>query len=1165
MSTSSPAADRNLIFGLLALQMDFVSREQLLDAMNAWMLDKHTPLGDVLCRRGVLAEDERQVLNLALEKHIKRHGGDPQVSLAALPVGPELRQDLDRLNDPDLRASLAPGSPTRHVVATGSLVSAVTVAPLATAPAGMRYRRLREHARGGLGEVHVALDEELKREVALKEIQDRFADQPDSRARFLREAEITGKLEHPGVVPVYGLSCYPDGRPYYAMRFIRGESMQQAIARFHQADEQPRRDPGERSLALRELLTRFVAVCNTVAYAHSRGVIHRDLKPANAMLGEYGETLVVDWGLARLLDQPESEGTVAEQPLRLGSVGSTAATALGQVVGTPAYMPPEQAEGRLDRVGTASDVFALGATLYCLLTGQPPHRGPDVLDQARRGEVVPARQRKRSVPAALEAVCARAMAMRPEERYPTARALAQEVQRWLADEPVTAYQDPLAERVRRWGRRNRSVATAGVVLLLAGVVGLTLGLGAVAREEARTRDALEQSQENLHRAEKAEQLAQANLYLAGKAVNDCFKVTSNDPLFNQPRMEPARKLLLKTMLPFYKQIQARRPGDSALEREEAAQWFRVGLIEHALGHLPEARLAYERAGALSGKLVETHPEDPRHQKDLASTHLNRGLLLNEQGKHQEALEQWRLARDLQSNLVKAHPESPEYRGDLASTHNNTGTLLAQLGKFPEARKEYQQALDLQSKLVKTHPRVPAYQNALASSHHNLGYLLAELDLRQEALQQYQLARNLRTRLVKFHPEVTQYQCDLARTHNNLGLLLRQLRKYPEALKEHQLARDLRSKLLRDNPDVPEYQEERAVSHHSMGLLLAALNKRQEALEQYQQGRDLLVKLVRAYPDRPGYRERLAGIRNSLAQRLTDWHKFSEALEERQQARDLLVKLVKDRPDVLRNVNDLVGTHSRLGLLLIELRKLQEALKEYQQEHHLLVKLVKVHPDVPVYKINLAGTCCNLGSLLGATGKARQALDHYARAIELLHAVRQRQPDNPTAKVFLHNSHRGRAVLLTRRHRHHEAIADWDRVVELTPAAQRDFARLQRACSRARAGDYRRAALEADDLERAASLSAATLYGLAAIRTLNAASTARDPSRPLPEREKWAEQSARQALALLRRAAAAGHFRKPSAIPGLDRDMDLAWLANRDDFKSFRASLQPPPGKTIPPR
>jgi serine/threonine protein kinase len=170
---------------------------------------------------------------------------------------------------------------------------------------------LRPHARGGLGEVFVARDQELHREVALKEIQARH-DDPRSRSRFLLEAEVTGGLEHPGVVPVYGLGAYPDGRPFYAMRLIKGDSLKEAIGRFHQADV-PGRDPGERRLALRGLLRRFVDVCNAVAYAHSRGVLHRDLKPSNVMLGPYGETLVVDWGLAKVVGRPAGSDGATEE------------------------------------------------------------------------------------------------------------------------------------------------------------------------------------------------------------------------------------------------------------------------------------------------------------------------------------------------------------------------------------------------------------------------------------------------------------------------------------------------------------------------------------------------------------------------------------------------------------------------------------------------------------------------------------------------------------------------------------------------------------------------------------------------------------------------------------------------------------------------------------
>jgi eukaryotic-like serine/threonine-protein kinase len=459
---SESPIDRNLLFGILALQNNFISRESLLAAFALWIVEKQQALGMILIEQGRLTQSQYDLLVALTDQHILQHGNDPEQSLAVVSSVGSIREQLMHLGDSQL-CSLLSILPEPAI----DPQSTEYFSPDQSRKAGERFRVLRPHAKGGLGEVHVAQDLELRREVALKEIQAKYADHPDSRSRFVLEAEITGGLEHPGIVPVYGLGQYADGRPYYAMRFIRGDSLAKAIELFHKADAVPR-DRGERAIELRKLLGRFIDVCEAIEYAHSRGILHRDLKPGNIMLGKYGETLVVDWGLAKLIERAGDAENSGETTLRPLS-GSSNPTMMGSAVGTPAYMSPEQASGRLDELGVTSDVYSLGATLYCLLTGRAPIVGDgagEILRKVQRGDFPRPSEVKTGVDATLQAICLKAMALTTSARYSSPKALANDVERWLADEPVSCYREPITVRTKRLIRRHQATA-AGIVAALA--------------------------------------------------------------------------------------------------------------------------------------------------------------------------------------------------------------------------------------------------------------------------------------------------------------------------------------------------------------------------------------------------------------------------------------------------------------------------------------------------------------------------------------------------------------------------------------------------------------------------------------------------------------------------------------------------------------------------
>ena len=565
---SQNVADGNLLFGILALQTDFITRDELIAAMHAWALDKRKGLGEILVERQALTVEERALLEPLVRKHVENHGDDPQQSLAALTDVRGMRQSLKAITDPELEVSLNRLADLERTTAHSATTD---YASPRSSSRDCRFRILRPHARGGLGEVFVALDEELGREVALKQIQDRFAADPESRARFVLEAEVTGGLEHPGIIPVYGLGSFPDGRPFYAMRFIRGDSLKEAIERFHRA-ELSERDPGERTLELQRLLRRFIDVCNAIAYAHSRGIVHRDLKPGNVMLGPYGETLVVDWGLAKPIGRTATTEQPPERTLRPSSGSGFTPTQVGAVIGTPQFMSPEQAAGHLDELGALSDVYSLGTTLYCLLTGHAPFSDSDVgavLRKVQSGEFPPPREVNKEIPGALEAICLKAMALQPGDRYDSPRSLANDLEHWLADEPVTAWRDTASTRARRWARRHNTVVAGGLAVLLTAFIALAISTVVVSRKQRETDDARRKAESSFRQAQAA--------------VDRYLKEISENRLLNVPGLQLLRKDLLVAARGFYEQFVKERGHDPTVQADLGTAYVNLGRITAETG------------------------------------------------------------------------------------------------------------------------------------------------------------------------------------------------------------------------------------------------------------------------------------------------------------------------------------------------------------------------------------------------------------------------------------------------------------------------------------------------------------------------------------------------------------------------------------------------------
>ncbi|MBC8352094.1 MAG: protein kinase [Planctomycetes bacterium] len=1020
--------DRNLLFGILALQLEYVDSTQFTEACGAWAVAKQKSLSEIFIERGWMTADESAEVEQLVERKIEKHSGDTHKSLVMeatgeMPPSPSASAQFEATIDSSVKSRDAGDIEDTHASTPTGYEQLETI-QYEESEERTRYSLTKMHGEGGIGRVWQAHDQRLNRQVALKEIRPDREVSASAAKRFAKEAQITSQLEHPNIVPVYKMVGGANTtRSFYTMRFVRGDTFRDAIDAYHRHQ----RDGKATELELRELLHSFIAICNALGYAHSRGVVHRDLKPSNVMVGSFGEVIVLDWGLAKMIDQPDDddEHLLESGPISVTDDVGIDETMQGAVLGTLPYMAPEQAAGRIDKINEKTDIYGLGAILFAVLTGNHPHRGTSTREVRSHilNEPTPrVRTDDAKIPPMLDAICAKAMAKKRTERYDKARDLAEDVRRWLADEPIDCYTEPLTTRIGRWLRRHRTWAQAISASLLI-ITAVSIASVMIVDNARRAESLAKQEAEDSLVAEQQAKVEATRRFEEARDAVDTMMTGVSEVLAYFPGMQSLREQLLTQAVERYEQFTADKSDDPELQAEATRAMIRLGDVFRGLSKYDLAQSTYEEAaermqslldggsnsqsariqlasaksklGVLQAELgdyeqsITSYDESLQLYDKLLETEttalllrertgavVNRAMLLSKHGATEEALTELETAASVFEELAEGGTD-PGFVAGLAMTEANIANVLISVGRNRDAISHAEEAIALYGTLATNFPDHPPYLESLATTRLNLAAAYRTSGLDREELSTYEAALGDYDLLVSSRSDVPVYRERQASTEREIATYLHTLGDNRTAHEAIGMAINTTEALLSTQIPLAGYHEQWALEQATLGRILSDLGQDEEAALHLGAAIGRYDALIESDPDfSSSYRTQRAACRSALGNLYRKTNDHEPALVTLKQAIGEFEKLSDEDPGNAIYQNGLAWNYSYIADLHWQLEMPEAARDSYQKAVQIRLKLV----DEPEHLNSLARLIVGCGDPELAT--AERAIEAAKQATTL---------------------------------------------------------------------------------------------------------------------------------------------------------------------------------------